>query len=68
MSHTKCALCLANKEQILLPADKSKYQNVVELMTRENKLYYEIPETTFNSDSNISIMDGLVEQITKKQL
>ena len=51
---------------ILLPAAKGRYQNVVGLMTRKNKLYFEILETTFNSDKIISFMDRFVEQTIKK--
>jgi transposase len=51
---------------ILLPAAKGRYQNVVGLMTRKNELYFEILETTFNSDKIICFMDGFVEQTTKK--
>lgn len=51
---------------ILLPAAKGKYQNVVGLMTRKNKLYFEILETTFNSDRIIHFMDRFVEQTIKK--
>jgi transposase len=51
---------------ILLPAAKGKYQNVVGLMTRKNKLYFEILETTFNSDRIICFMDRFVEQTIKK--
>ena len=51
---------------ILLPAAKGKYQNVVGLMNRKNKLYFEILETTFNSDRIICFMDRFVEQTIKK--
>jgi transposase len=53
---------------ILLPASKGKYQNVVGLMNRKNKLYFEILETTFNSDRIISFMDRFVEQTVKKAI
>ncbi|WP_192501062.1 IS630 family transposase [Flavobacterium sp. PL002] len=53
---------------ILLPAAKGKYQNVVGLMTRKNKLYFEILETTFDSDRVISFMNGFVEQTNKKTI
>lgn len=53
---------------ILLPAAKGKYQNVVGLMTRKNKLYFEILETTFNSDRIICFMDRFVEQTIKKTI
>lgn len=51
---------------VLLPAAKGKYQNVVGLMTRKNKLYFEILESTFNSDRIIYFMDRFVEQTIKK--
>jgi len=51
---------------VLFPAANGKYQNVVGLMTRKNKLYFEIPESTFNSDRIICFMDRFVEQTTKK--
>ena len=53
---------------ILLPAAKGKYQNVVGLMNRKNKLYFEILETTFNSDRIICFMDRFVEQTIKKKI
>lgn len=53
---------------ILLPAAKGKYQNVVGLMNRKNKLYFEILETTFNSDRIICFMDRFVEQTIKKTI
>ncbi|MBC7654498.1 MAG: transposase [Oligoflexus sp.] len=53
---------------ILLPASKGKYQNVVELMTRKNKLYFEILETTFNSDRIICFMNRFAEQTIKKSI
>ena len=53
---------------MLLPTAKGKYQNVVGLMTRTNKLYFEILETTFNSDRIICFMDGFVEQTVKKTI
>jgi transposase len=53
---------------VLLPAAKGKYQNVVGLMTRKNKLYFEILESTFNSDRIICFMDKFVEQIVKKTI
>jgi hypothetical protein len=51
---------------VLLPAAKGKCQNVVGLMTRKNKLYFEILESTFNSDRIICFMDRFVEQTIKK--
>jgi hypothetical protein len=50
----------------LLPAAKGKYLNVVGLMTRKNKLFFEVLETTFNSEKFISFMDNFVTQTVKK--
>jgi hypothetical protein len=38
---------------ILLPSAKGKYLNVVGLMTRKNDLFFEVLETTFNTDKFI---------------
>lgn len=51
---------------IILPASKGKYLNVVGMMTRKKKFYFEILETTFNSDRIICFMDRFVEQTVKK--
>ena len=51
---------------ILLPAAKGKYLNVVGMMTRKNKFYFEVLETTFNSDRIILFMDRFVEQTVKR--
>ena len=51
---------------ILLPATKGKSLSVVGLMTRRNKLFFEVIETTFNSEKFICFMDNFVEQIVKK--
>jgi transposase len=53
-------------EQILLSAAKGKFLNVVGLMTRNNDLFYEVHETTYNSDKCISFMDRFVAQTVKK--
>lgn len=53
---------------ILLPAAKGKYLNVVGLMTRKSKLYFEVLETTFNSDRIIYFMNRFVEQTVKKTI
>lgn len=53
---------------ILLPAAKGKYQNVVGLMSRKKKLYFEVLETTFNSDRIISFIDRFVLQTLKKTI
>jgi transposase len=54
------------ENQILLPAAKGKLLNVVGLMTRKNDLFYEVPETTFNSERLISFMDQFALTINKK--
>lgn len=51
---------------ILLPAAKGKFLNVVGLMRRKNELFFEVNETTFNSDKLIQFMDKFVNQIVKK--
>jgi len=51
---------------ILLPAAKGKYLNVVGLMNRKNDLFFEVLETTLNSDRFISFMDRFVAQTIKK--
>ncbi|MDO8641323.1 MAG: transposase [Nitrosarchaeum sp.] len=56
------------ENQILLPAAKGKFLNVVGLMSRKNDLFYEVLETTFNSDKLISFMDRFALQINKKTI
>ena len=51
---------------ILLPAAKGKFLNVIGLMTRRNNLFFEVLETTFNTDKVISFMDSFVAQTVKK--
>jgi len=51
---------------ILLPAAKGKYLNVAAMMTRKNKFYFEVLETTFNSERIICFMNRFVEQTVKK--
>ena len=51
---------------ILLPAAKGKFLNVIGLMTRKNKLFFEVLETTYNTDKVISYMDSFVAQTVKK--
>jgi transposase len=51
---------------ILLPAAKGKFLNVVGLMNRKNDLFFEVDETTFNTDKFICFMDKFVEQIVKQ--
>ena len=53
---------------ILLPASKGKYLNVVGLMSRKNDLFFEVLETTFNSDKAILFMDRFVAQTVKKTI
>ena len=45
---------------ILLPAAKGKFLSVVGLMSRKNNLFFEMLETTFNSDSFIQFMERFV--------
>jgi len=51
---------------ILLPAAKGKFLNVVGLMTRKNNLFFEVLESTFDTDKIISFLDSFVEQTIKK--
>ena len=51
---------------ILLPAAKGKFLNVIGLMTRKNKLFFEVLETTYNTDKVICYMDNFVAQTVKK--
>jgi len=51
---------------ILLPAAKGKFLNVIGLMNCKNNLFFEVHESTFNSDKLISFMDRFVEQTVKK--
>jgi hypothetical protein len=51
---------------ILLPAAKGKFLNVVGLMNRKNDLFFEVNETTFNTDKFICFMDKFVEQTVKQ--
>ena len=37
-------------------------------MRRKNKLYFEVVETTFNSDRIVSFMNRFVEQTAKKTI
>jgi len=52
----------------LLPAAKGKFLNVAGLMSRKNDLFFEMHETTFNSDSFIQFMERFVPKQLKKQL
>jgi len=56
----------AKLDPILLPAAKGKFLNVVGLMNRKNHLFFEVNETTFNSDKIIDFMDRFNSQIVKK--
>lgn len=51
---------------ILLPAAKGKFLNVVGLMNRKNNLFFEMLETTFNTDKFICFMDNFTKQTVKK--
>jgi transposase len=51
---------------ILLPAAKGKFLNVVGLMNRKNDLFFEVDETTFNTDKFICFMDKFAEQVVKQ--
>jgi len=51
---------------ILLPAAKGKFLNVVSLMNRKNKLFFEVLESTFNTDKLICFMNNFVAQTVKK--
>lgn len=51
---------------ILLPAAKGKFLNIVGLMNRKNDLFFEVNETTYNTDKFICFMDKFVEQIVKQ--
>jgi transposase len=53
---------------ILLPAAKGKYLNVVGLMNRKNDLFFEVLETTLNSERFISFMDRFAAQIVKRTI
>ncbi len=51
---------------ILLPAARGKWLNVIGLLSRKKKLFFDIQETTFNTDKMITFMDKFVAQISKK--
>ena len=51
---------------ILLPAAKGKFLNVIGLMTRKNDLFFEVLETTFDTDKVIRFMDSFVAQTVKR--
>ena len=51
---------------ILLPAAKGKFLNVVGLVNRKNDLFFEVNETTFNTDKLILFMDRFTSQIVKR--
>jgi len=53
---------------ILLPAAKGKYLNVVGLMNRKNDLFFEVLETTLNSERFISFMDHFTAQVVKRTI
>ena len=51
---------------LLLPAAKGKFLNAVGLMSRKNDLFFQVLESTFNTDKIIDFMNSFVEQINKK--
>lgn len=51
---------------ILLPAAKGKFLNVVGLMSRKNELFFEVNESTFNTDTLIAFMDKFSDKTVKK--
>ena len=51
---------------IFLPAAKGKFLSVVGLMSHKNNLFFEMPDTTFNTDIFIQLMERYVVQIVKK--
>jgi len=53
---------------ILLPAAKGKFLNDVGLMSRKNNLFFEMLETTFNSDSFIQFIELFVSKTVKKTI
>jgi hypothetical protein len=53
---------------ILLPAAKGKFLNVVGFMTRKNNLFFEVLESTFDTDKIISFIDSFVAQTIKKTI
>jgi len=56
---------LKNKP-LLLPAAKGKFLNVVGLMSRKNDLFFQVLESTFNTDKIIDFMNSFVDQTVKK--
>lgn len=48
---------------ILLPTAKGKFIGVIGLMSRKNNLFYEMHETTFNTDIFIQFLERFVAQI-----
>ena len=54
------------ENQILLPAAKGKFLSVVGLMSRKSNLFFEMQQTTFNSDNFIQFMERFVKQIVKR--
>ena len=54
------------EKPLLLPAAKGKFLNAVGLMSRKNDLFFQVLESTFNTDKIIDFMNSFVEQINKK--
>lgn len=59
---------LEKNNPILLPTAKSKFLNIVVLMTNKNNLFFEVLETAFDTDKIICFIDSSVAQITKKTI
>ncbi len=55
-------------EPIRLPASRGKSLNVVGLMNRNNDLFFQINEDTFNSEKMIKFMDKFALQTKKKTI
>ena len=54
------------EKPLLLPAAKGKFLNVVGLMSRKNDLFFQVLESTFNTDKIIDFMNSFVDQTVKK--
>lgn len=64
---TQWTLCLANqRESDIATAAKGRFLNVVGLMNRKNKLFFDVLESTFNTDKLICFIDRLIAQTIKK--
>ena len=56
----------AKGSPILLPAANGKFLNVVGLMNRKNNLFFEVKESTLNTDTLVAFMYSFADQIVKK--